>query len=221
MRRLSRTDVYMALLAAAVAQIVYLITLAPTVTSEDSGELIAAAYTFGVAHPPGYPLWCILARAFCLIPSSSPAWSINLMSSVFGSLTAGVLYLICVQAGAGRIPSLAAALCLAFSRRFWSQSVIAEVYTLNTFLFAGLLLCILLWKERRTNTYLYLASLFFGLGLTNHYMLVLLVSPPVIYYILRTDPEIRGKTKVLAPRSWQSHRSCTSTFLSPHPETRR
>ena len=70
MRRLNRNDIYLALLTAGIAQVVYLITLAPTVTSEDSGELIAAAYTWGVAHPPGYPLWCIIARLFCLLPSS-------------------------------------------------------------------------------------------------------------------------------------------------------
>lgn len=39
----------------------YLFTLAPTVTGEDSGEFIAAAYGHGVAHPPGYPLWTLLA----------------------------------------------------------------------------------------------------------------------------------------------------------------
>ena len=47
----------------AVSLAVYSITCARTVTGEDSGELIAAAYTFGVAHPPGYPIWVILAKA--------------------------------------------------------------------------------------------------------------------------------------------------------------
>ena len=37
------------------ALIIYAITLAPSVPGGDSGELIAAAYTGGVPHPPGYP----------------------------------------------------------------------------------------------------------------------------------------------------------------------
>ena len=45
-----------------VALVVYSSTLAPTVTLTDSGELILAAYGLGVAHPPGTPLWVMLAH---------------------------------------------------------------------------------------------------------------------------------------------------------------
>src|ERR1700678_3562912 len=38
---------------------IYIATLAPNVTLLDSGELITAAATFGVGHPPGYPLWTL------------------------------------------------------------------------------------------------------------------------------------------------------------------
>ena len=41
---------------------VYSWTLAPTVTLIDSGELILAAYGVGVAHPPGFPLYLVLAH---------------------------------------------------------------------------------------------------------------------------------------------------------------
>src|SRR6266513_181991 len=36
-------------------------TLAPAVTSTDSGELIVVAHGLGVAHPHGFPLWVLLA----------------------------------------------------------------------------------------------------------------------------------------------------------------
>jgi hypothetical protein len=42
----------------------YLVTLAPTVVGGDSGELTAAAVTGGVPHPPGYPVFALLARLF-------------------------------------------------------------------------------------------------------------------------------------------------------------
>ncbi|MEW6679624.1 MAG: DUF2723 domain-containing protein [bacterium] len=48
---------------------VYLHTLTPTVEFHDSGELISVAYTLGIAHPPGYPLYTLLGEVFItLIP---------------------------------------------------------------------------------------------------------------------------------------------------------
>jgi hypothetical protein len=46
---------------------VYLWTLTPTVGFHDSGELITVAYTLGIAHPPGYPLYTLLGKVFCTI----------------------------------------------------------------------------------------------------------------------------------------------------------
>ena len=63
-RKPDRRDLLVAGLVALAAETVYLLTLAPTVTAEDSGELITAAYTLGVAHPPGFPLWCLLGKLF-------------------------------------------------------------------------------------------------------------------------------------------------------------
>ena len=56
-----------------VALVVYSWTLAPTVTLTDSGELIVAAYGLGVAHPPGFPLWVMLAHLASLVPVGSVA----------------------------------------------------------------------------------------------------------------------------------------------------
>ncbi len=67
--------------------LVYMFTLAPTVTSEDSGELIVAAYHFGIAHPPDYPLWTMACGLFIkLIPVGNIAYRANLFSAVCGSL---------------------------------------------------------------------------------------------------------------------------------------
>lgn len=46
----------------------YVWTLAPSVMGGDSGELTAAALTGGVPHPPGYPLFALLARLFAALP---------------------------------------------------------------------------------------------------------------------------------------------------------
>jgi hypothetical protein len=113
-----RRDWWLAALAAVLSGIVYVLTLAPTVTAEDSGELITAACTLGVAHPPGYPLWCLLGKAFTFCRIAGPAWRLNLMSAVFAALTVSLAYAVGRLLSLGRGASFGGALCLAFSRHF-------------------------------------------------------------------------------------------------------
>src|SRR4029078_2966183 len=77
-----------------VALVVYSWTLAPTVTLTDSGELIVAAYGLGVAHPPAFPLWVMLAHLASLVPVGSVAVRINFSSAVFAALACGILTLV-------------------------------------------------------------------------------------------------------------------------------
>jgi len=167
-----------------ISMVVYLITLAPTVTSEDSGELITAAYTFGVPHPPGFPLYCLIGKLFTYIPIGSIAWRLNFMSAFFGSGTVAVFYLIIRVFGGLRWGAVIGSLVLAFSWTFWNQAVIAEVYTLNAFLFALILFCIFYREHAGSNKALLIAAVFWGLALCNHYMLTLLITPPVVMYVL-------------------------------------
>src|SRR3989338_3480724 len=73
---------------------IYIRTLCPTVYVGDSGQLIAAAYTLGIPHPPGYPIYCLVGKLFNYIPVGSIAYRMNLMSAFFASATVAVLYLI-------------------------------------------------------------------------------------------------------------------------------
>lgn len=84
---------YMGLLVFLISFTVYLMTLAPTVYVGDSGELIAASYTLGIPHPPGYPLFTILGKIFItFIPIGSIAYRVNLLSAFFASSTVLLLY---------------------------------------------------------------------------------------------------------------------------------
>ena len=78
--------------------LVYVFSLPPSVTLEDSGELIVAADHLGIPHPPGYPLWTLLAWGFQTLFGwvtfqgyPNPAWGVAFMSAFFGSLTAGLV----------------------------------------------------------------------------------------------------------------------------------
>lgn len=187
---LARADIFLAAGAAFVALVVYLLTLAPSVTGEDSGELIAAAYTMGIAHPPGYPIWCLLGHAFTYIPIGSIGWRVNFMSAFFAAWTVGLVVLITRKLGAGRVASLGAALCFAFTRELWEQSVIAEVYTLNAFFIAACLLIVLVWYERRQHWQLFLLAATFGFGICNHNTVAML-GPLFAVFILWMEPHWR------------------------------
>ncbi len=72
---------------------VYTLTLAPTVTFVDSGELIVAAKSLGVAHPPGFPLYLLLAHLATLVPVGNVAQRVNFASAFFAALAVAFLYL--------------------------------------------------------------------------------------------------------------------------------
>ena len=73
----------------------YLLTLCPTVYVGDSGEFTTAAYTLGITHPPGYPLYVLFGKIFTLIiPFGNIAYRVNLMSAFFGALSCVIVYLI-------------------------------------------------------------------------------------------------------------------------------
>ena len=192
-----RLDFFVAIFIFTAVMAVYIFTLAPTITAEDSGELITAAYTLGIPHPPGFPLYAILGKIFTFIPLGTIAWKVNLMSAFFGALTAVVVYFNINLLVKNRILSAVGALILAFSSTFWSQSVIAEVYTLNTFLVSLLILLLLLWQINRHNKYLYLFSFFYGLSLTNHTASILLAPAFTLFIILVNNAIIKDWKLIL------------------------
>ena len=76
----------------------YLWTLAPTVTLVDSGELIVAARTLGVAHPPGFPLYVLLAHLVTLLPVGSIAVRVNVASALFAACASAFVALATLEA---------------------------------------------------------------------------------------------------------------------------
>lgn len=170
----------------------YLFTMAPSINREDTGELVAAAFTLGIPHPSGYPLWTIIGHLFTYLPIGTIAWKINLASVVFASLTCGLIYLISEKITKNKIIALACSLILAFSFTFWSQALIAKFYPLNSFLVTLLIYFLLLWQENKKSKYLYLFAFFYGLCLTNHTMSILF-APAFALFILLVDFKILRK----------------------------
>ncbi|MCR4407565.1 MAG: DUF2723 domain-containing protein [Anaerolineae bacterium] len=164
----------------------YLRTLSPTIGQADSFEFQVVAYTLGVAHPTGYPLYILLGKLFTFLPIGDMAYRVNLTSPVCASLAALFLYLCVCRLTRSRWAALCAALTFAFARTLWSQAVIAEVYTLNVLFVALALYLMLRWRDGHAAS-LRLLAFILGLSLTNHLTMVLLL-PAVLIFIIWTKP---------------------------------
>jgi len=170
-------------LVAALTFALYLATQAPGLYYTDTGELAAAAATWGVAHPTGYPLFTLIAHVWTLLPWPSVIGGLNVLAAVFMALASGTLVFVLLRVLAWSAPSLgpqrslavavAGAGLFAFGPTTWAQTTAIEVYGLQTLLFV----CTLLFTLRsgsgdlRDTT---LAGFFFGLMLANHLSSVML-----------------------------------------------
>lgn len=182
--RMARTLI--ATTAAASVFALYWLTLAQTVTGEDSGELIAAAYTGGVPHPPGYPLWAILARlSVHLVPLGEIAWRVNLFSAVCAAAAVFVMAQLAYEIGLSSAGVLTAALLFGLSKAFWSQSIITEVYTLAAFAVLTCLYFVMRYENTGRDRYFYAATFFFGLAVVAHELSFNLLPVLLVFVLTR------------------------------------
>lgn len=199
--------------ATAVSLLVYLLTLGPSVTLEDSGELAVAGDHLGVPHPPGYPLWTMCAYVFARLfdwvtfrGQPTPAWSISLMSGFFAALAAGISAMLITRSASDMMRDahdddgsfcqsecdllcwaggVGGSLTFAFSPIMWSQATIVEVYSLNAFFLMWIFLLTYRWMRRPSDKILWLTAFVFGLGLTNYQVLLLAAVPLMVVVFLR------------------------------------
>ncbi len=167
--------------------LVYLLTLAPTIYNLDSAELTTAAATGGITRATGYPLYLVLGFLWSHLPLGDVGYRMNLLSALAGALTLALGERLLRRLGVGAFARLSALGLLAFSKFFWSQALIAEVYTLQTALMAGLLLALLRWPEKPDFKRLALVGLGIGLGLSHH-MATVLMLPGIAFYLLASHP---------------------------------
>jgi dolichyl-phosphate-mannose-protein mannosyltransferase len=182
---------------------IYIRTLAPTVAGGDSGELITAGYTLGVLHPPGYPLYTLLAKIFTFIPIGTIAWRVNLLSAVCGAAAATLLFLAVARWSRSVWGALVSASLFAFSRRVWPHAVTAEVFALNNLFVAGIVYLTVRFSGellaeatavRRRHVVACVLFFWIGLGLTNHHTLIFYALPAAIFVLL--DPPMREPRRI-------------------------
>ncbi|XP_053801623.1 transmembrane protein 260 isoform X2 [Vidua chalybeata] len=175
-------------LGAAVAAL-YTATLPPALPGGDAGELITAAYELGVAHPPGYPLFTLLAKVATELPGGSPAFRVNLLCGLLGAAAASLLFCTVFRLSGSYAGGILAAGVFSFSRLTWQWSITAEVFSLNN-LFVGLLMALTAHFEeastaKERSKISKLGAFCCGLSLCNQHTIVLYVACVVPWVLSR------------------------------------
>ncbi|HSU64612.1 MAG TPA: DUF2723 domain-containing protein [Burkholderiales bacterium] len=228
--RPKRADWLQAAVVAAALFALYAATAPRTVALEDDGLFILSSYFLGIEHPPGYPLFTLIGHLFTYLPFGSVAYRVHLASALFGALTGGAAWLCARTLIGGRLPAYLAAFALGVSPVFWSQAIIAEVYTLNTFFFLVLVFMGLQACPPSTpvpaspgrSRMLPWMALVFGLSLSNHYPLMLLVAPALVILLWPLRRELLSRFGVLSwlvilgllPYAWMVRRSWQALPIS-------
>ncbi len=192
------------------AAMLYLRTMAPTLSFWDCGESIATATTLGIPHPPGAPLFLLLGRLFSMLPLfSDPAARINLIGTLASSATVMLTYLITVRlivmyrksdpdlwSPAEKISAyggaLVGALALALSDSFWFNAVEAGVWAPSSFFTALVFWLILRWYEEDPKPgherWLLVVMYIIGLSIGVHLLCLLAVfAVATLYYVKKYE----------------------------------
>ena len=169
----------------------YTKTLLPGVDLGDTGGFQAAVLWPEVSARQAYPLYYELGAAFVrAVSSANPARGLNLFSAVCGAIAVGLLTCLCALVNESLIAGIVAGSLLAFSYTFWSQAIIAEVYTLHlTFVLASCL-ALKAYAERPSRARLALFFAVYALAFGNHLSMILLLAPFAIF-LLQVTPERR------------------------------
>jgi hypothetical protein len=167
---------------------VYVLTLLPGVGySGDTAKWQFVGHVLGTPHTTGYPTYTILNHLFTrFFPLGSIAYRANLLSAVFAVAACCVLYLILLLFDCGKIVSFFGTLIFGFTRTFWSQAVVAEVYTLNLLFVALLFYFLFRWRISKRRRFLLAACAVYAISFGNHMTMVTLL-PAVFYFVYAMD----------------------------------
>lgn len=178
---------------------VYIWCAPRTIVLEDDSFFVLTAYFNGIAHPPGYPLYTLLAHLATYLPFGSIAFRVHLLSAFFGAISCGCLWWFCRLIFPGKLFAYTSAFLYGLSSIFWSQSIIAEVYTLNVLLFLILLIFAINYLSNQNKNILMCIAFIYGLAISNHWPLIILSTPMLLCVVWPVRKYIYSQYFVIIP----------------------
>ena len=172
---------------------IYSLTLAPSVTWWDSGELIAAVHSLGIPHPPGTAVYVIVAKVWAMLTWPLDfAVRVNLLSAAATAAAVALLGSMLARWTRDNVAGFAAALCAGAASSVWRNANEAEVYAL-----ALLASALILWTADRAGSgdadsawkWVALTAYACGLAFSLH-LAALVVVPAAAVLILQTRPRV-------------------------------
>lgn len=184
-------------LVGATSFVMYVFTMFPGLAGiGDSPKFQYVGAVLGTPHAPGYPVYITLSWLFSQLPVGTIAYRVNLLSGVFGAAAVALMTLLLRRLGCGPVASTAVALAFAFGQVFWSQAIIAEVYTVNAVLFLGMWLALVAWRQQRRDRDLLLATVWYAFGLAHH-PTMWMTAPAVAVFVLLVDAGVLRRPRLL------------------------
>lgn len=169
----------------------YLSTLLPGIGY--SGDAIKFQYlgkVLGIPHAPGYPLYLVLNHLFVsFFPFGSLANKANLLSAIYALGACLVLFKLLKLLDTGGFVAFVVALSFGFSQAFWSQAVVAEVYSLLVLFMVSVSYFLVSWHLKRHDRDFYIATALYALSFGNH-LLAITLLPAFVYLVAVTDRRV-------------------------------
>ncbi len=190
----------------------------PAVGGGNTGEFQVMSVALGIAHPPSYQLYLLLAALAVRLPGpGDAAWRVNVLTALLGALAIALIAALppalealraaagnACESGGPRLPAalggaIAGAAAIAMPR-LWTLSVEAEVFTLHLALVAAFWLVLARWQHARgaaASRLLVLAAFVAGLGLANHRTFLFIAAGGALAVLL-IQPSIVARPRLLA-----------------------
>ncbi len=214
--KFKRINNIIAIVVLFVASFTYLSTIEPTVSFWDCGEFIASSYKLEVGHPPGNPVFQLIARFFTLFgDNTKAAMLVNAMSALCSAFTIFFLYLTIVHLGRRIVEKMGrsldmgnsiavfgagvvGALAYCWSDTFWFSAVEAEVYAMSSLFTAVVFWAMLKWEEEAdkpfANRWIVLIAFLMGISIGVHLLNLLTIPALVFIYYYKKYEVTRKRT---------------------------
>ena len=185
------------LLVSAVTFGCYRATLLPGLDLGDTASFQAVVDSMTLTPRQAYPLYYAIGNLFVWTSAQEPAYAMNLASAVYGALASGLTAWVAAGLAGSAGAGIFGGLLIGFSYTFWSQAIIAEVYTLHLLMIAVSLAALLAWARRPTTVRLSIFFAVYALGFGNHMSMVLLLPGFALLVLFGGG---QGPRAVLQPR---------------------